>query len=363
MFKSANNIFKNPTTYLYVSGVVALAALIISIIAMFTNDCKKSGFGDIVPGTGPGTGSPSKYGTWKLNSGNYCIILNDASGVCAYGGISDNVICPKNQTCIGIGGSDEHGRCITGTDKYCSPNQPSSDECTSIGKCCNYANQDADEECDDGYICSPNPDHKCEDKNCESEYTRKCVPKGADYCAKEGKTGPPCCSGLVLNPQTSKCVGKSKTMCKGKTRPNCKAAPLCEWSNVIDNCVPMSDDSGSSGSGSSGSGSSGSGSDIIINKKRINIGGNTIGGPGSTTPKSTLPPSAAPSHSPPSHSPSHSPSPSDPSDSDDLTWLWITLGSVGSLVLLGLIIYFATRKPKMGFGRTRMTGFGRPYPR
>jgi hypothetical protein len=387
MLKSGKNIFQNPTTYLYVSGVVALAALIISIIAMFTNDCKKSPFGDIMINGQPG----------KASLNQSCVPISKYSIACEPG-MDPYSVCMQGLTCKGIGG-DQHGKCINTTilnpKKDCTKINPQpqprncSNICNLINKesdcthhssgcpcswddennrcifgggtgqgvcpssmCCNPNNPDSDDDCKQGFICSQDtsPRGKCKDTNCSSVYSRKCVPKGS------------CGPGLIYDKESGDCVASDTSECQGHSFTNCKS-PDCEW-NYIDYpphgaCVI---------SGSSGSGSSGSGSDII--KKHINIRGNTVGGGGgirqNSTQSSAPPPQGSHGHPPPGHSPSHSPSPSGPSgpsDSDDLTWLWITLGSVGGLVLLGLIIFFVTRNSKMRFGRPRMMGFGRPYPR
>jgi hypothetical protein len=371
MFKSANNIFKNPTTYLYVSGVVALAALIISIIAMFTNDCKKSPFGDIMIN--------GQHG----NSTSYCVPISKYSISCEHD-MDPNSVCKQGLTCKGIDG-DQHGKCITSnklnTEKDCKKLNPhsqprdcsnkcnyiknesdctnnssdcpctwhdKSQKCTFDGgtgqgrcpssMCCNPNNQDSNDDCKPGFICSQDTSlrGKCQDGSCHYPYTRKCVKRTGcsnDSCI-DPHHGPHVAGAPAISPSDKCCPGLK-----------CMSGKCVKPASQI---------------------SSGSGSDIIINKKHININGN-IGGntSGSTRQNSTQPSAAPPVHHhspPPSHSPSPS-GPSGPSDSDDLTWLWITLGSVGGLVLLGLIIYFVTRKPKMGFRRPRMTGFGRPYPR
>ena len=380
MLKSGNNIFKNPTTYLYVSGVVALAALIISIIAMFTNDCKKSPFGDYVPGT------TNQYGS--VSEGDVCDKINASDTTACLAGSqglnSELDICAQGLTCVNDprNQSSSRGKCENKNkkDNRCPTQptpQPGQGECTS-SVCCNPDNDDADDECqNDDYICSSDPNERCEDPNCISTRRRKCIK--ATGCATVGRRctdpdsgpqvagAPPippskiCCPGFRCDSENNECVKSSDDQCRGRNRQNCKTAD-CEWNDkdyTPGQCVV----SVSSGSGSSGSGSSGSGSDIIINKKHINIGGNTIGGDSGSIRQNSNQPSAAPPthhHSPP---PSHSPGPSGPSDSDDLTWLWITLGSVGALVLLGFIIFFSTRNPKMPFGRPRMMGFGRPYAR
>lgn len=374
MLKSGKNIFQNPTTYLYVSGVVALTALIISIIAMFTNDCKKSGFGDFIPGT------TNQYGS--VSEGDVCDKINASdTTACLAGsqGLNSGLdICAQGLTCVNDPRNQSSSRGICEKNKNKKDNrcptqptpQPGQGNCHSQ-MCCNPKNTDPDDDCLQGFKCSTDKslNGKCKDKSCHSPYTRKCVKRTGcsnnscidPHHGPQVAGAPPispsdkCCPGLIC--ENTQCVKKpDNNPCQGLPIEDCKKNTDCEISKEFGHpeCVTKSDDSGSSGSGSSGSGS-----DIIINKKHRNIGGNNMGGPGSTQQNST-PPSAAPSthhHSPP---PSHSPS---PSDSDDLTWLWITLGSVGALVLLGLIVFFVTRKPKMGFGRPRMTGFGRPYAR
>lgn len=351
MLKSGKNIFQNPTTYLYVSGVVALAALIISIIAMFTNDCKKSGFGDI--------GANGQHGNADL--GSQCFPAISGSQGC------DDLefLCSKNSTCDSII-QNSPGTCITGKDQSCPKSQPPSSDKCGFGKCCNIAEND----CHEGYFCDKSQDCMtgCKQYKWTCKEKTTCA-KNTEYC-KDPDHGPHvagapsispnelCCKGLTC--ENNACIKTNENPCQGLSNKDCNKNTDCVISKEFGSpqCIPKSDDSGSSGSGSSGSGS-----DIIINKKHINIGGNTIGGDsGSIRQNSNLPSAAPPTHhhSPP---PSHSPGPSGPSDSDDLTWLWITLGSVGALVLLGLIIFFVKRKPKMGFQRPRITGFGRPYHR